>query len=244
MKLLNTLIIILIASIAYGQGEVLSTLKDRTLGKTAKLSEDQLINWHFLDYETDTVPGISLNILYNSGLLPKKGKKVIVAVLDTKLDITHEELKTQLWVNEDEIPGNGIDDDKNGYIDDINGWDFLSNAKGEYIKYEHLAALRIVKRDRRTFEKNTSASLSDSEAKMYQQYQNAKAYYESQLNNYEEGARRMEGWISQNQEAERAILALTEKQSLAAVDLDSLIENVSDTIIIKHAQFISQNNRA
>ena len=52
-------------------------------------------------------------------------------MLFTKIDLEHEDLKNQIWVNQNEIPNNGIDDDRNGYIDDINGWDFLGTKDGK-----------------------------------------------------------------------------------------------------------------
>ena len=72
---------------------------------------------------------MSVHKTYDELLQDKKGKAVVVAVIDTGIDITHEDLKESIWVNDDEIPGNGIDDDKNGYIDDVNGWNFLGDAK-------------------------------------------------------------------------------------------------------------------
>ena len=60
-------------------------------------------------------------------LKKKKSETVIVGVIDSGVDIEHKDLAGQIWVNEDEIPGNGIDDDNNGYIDDIHGWNFLGN---------------------------------------------------------------------------------------------------------------------
>lgn len=63
----------------------------------------------------------------------KQGRKIIVAVIDSGVDIEHEDLKDVIWTNPKEVPNNGIDDDKNGYVDDIHGWSFLGNKKGENI---------------------------------------------------------------------------------------------------------------
>ncbi len=91
--------------------------------------------WHLLDPEANQVFGISLNKAYD--FLAAKNKKpqtVIVAVLDSGVDTTHEDLKKILWRNPKEIPNNGIDDDNNGYIDDIYGWNFLGGKNGKSIK--------------------------------------------------------------------------------------------------------------
>ena len=71
-------------------------------------------------------------------LKKKKSKTVIVGVIDSGVDIEHEDLKGQIWINEGEIAGNGIDDDNNGYIDDVHGWNFLGNEKGEHVNEARL----------------------------------------------------------------------------------------------------------
>ena len=81
--------------------------------------------WHMLDPQKDGYYGIDVEKAYNELLKGKKSVPVIVAVIDSGIDTTHEDLKPVLWHNPGEIPGNGIDDDNNGYIDDVYGWNFF-----------------------------------------------------------------------------------------------------------------------
>jgi subtilisin family serine protease len=87
-------------------------------------------DWFLKDPETDHVQGVSAEKTYLTLLKGKPSKPVLVAVIDSGIDIDHEDLKDVLWVNEDEIPGNGVDDDKNGYVDDIHGWNFIGGKTG------------------------------------------------------------------------------------------------------------------
>ena len=86
---------------------------------------DNKKNWQNLDLEIDSVPGMSVDRAYNELLKGLNPNKVIVAVIDSGIDIYHEDLNGLIWKNEDEIPDNNIDDDNNGYIDDLNGWNFF-----------------------------------------------------------------------------------------------------------------------
>ena len=94
------------------------------VAKKAPLTTEQANTWGHLDLATDTIPGMSVNKAYEF-LKGKKGQTVVVGVVDSGTDLTHEDLVDVAWVNPKEIAGNGIDDDKNGFIDDINGWNFL-----------------------------------------------------------------------------------------------------------------------
>lgn len=108
--------------------------------KTVKLEENDLKRWSHLDLVRDTIPGMSVDKAYAELLKGKKSKKVIVGIVDSGVDINHEDLKAVIWTNPKEIPNNGKDDDKNGYIDDIHGWNFLGDAVNE-----QLEMTRIVK---------------------------------------------------------------------------------------------------
>jgi hypothetical protein len=106
-------------------------------------------NWQLLDYKTNSVYGLSVEKAYLTLLKNKKAKKkVIVALIDVGMDMTHPAFKGSIWTNKKEIEGNGIDDDGNGYIDDLHGWNFIGDCQvetydcvREYVKfrktYEH-----------------------------------------------------------------------------------------------------------
>lgn len=103
-------------------------------------------DWYNKDFSSDSVLGISTNKLYQQVLSQKKVKKtVIVAVLDGGVDINHVDLQGKIWVNKGEIPGNTVDDDNNGFIDDVHGWNFLGNSLGENLVNENLEVARILK---------------------------------------------------------------------------------------------------
>ena len=94
-----------------------------------KLTSSELQNWFKADLEKDSIPGISFEKAKDF-LKNKKSEPVVIGVLETSTDISHKDLKDWVWKNQDEIKDNGIDDDNNGYIDDINGWNFIGNLKG------------------------------------------------------------------------------------------------------------------
>jgi cell wall-associated protease len=98
---------------------------------------DKIINWY-----NGKGPGMETDLAYKM-LKKKKPNTVVVAVIDSGVDVEHEDLEGKIWLNSDEIAGNGIDDDNNGYIDDIHGWNFLGNANGENIDATRLEKTRI-----------------------------------------------------------------------------------------------------
>jgi len=127
-------------------------------------------NWFNLDLTQDGYPGLSTEKTYKELLKGKTGKTVVVAVIDSGVDYMHEDLKDIMWVNPGEIPGNGIDDDKNGYVDDIHGWNFLGNKNGNNIENENLEVTRLYVRYKKKYEGKDPAKLSKKERTEYDTY--------------------------------------------------------------------------
>lgn len=131
-------------------------------------------NWHLLDMTTDSFPGISAERTYEQLLKETPGRTVIVAVIDSGVDFEHEDLKDVMWVNADEIPGNGIDDDQNGYVDDIHGWNFIGGADGENVNFDTYEVTRLYVKLKAKYEGVDPATLSKKEKAEYEQYQEYK----------------------------------------------------------------------
>jgi subtilisin family serine protease len=141
-----------------------------------------LKNWHFKDIVLDTVPGISLQRAYDSLLTNVKAKEIIVAVIDSETDIIHNDLKSNIWFNQDEIAGNKIDDDNNGYVDDLNGWNYLGNAKGDNNKYVNFESTRILKKLNPYFKDKDTTNLNPNDTTLFSYYQKVKKRHEVRLN--------------------------------------------------------------
>ena len=116
-------------------------------------------NWYNLDLENDGIRGMSTEKAYKELLKGRESKTVIVGVIDSGIDIKHEDLKDVIWKNTKEIANNGIDDDKNGFIDDVFGWDFIGAANGTDINQEQLESVRILKTLSQKFGENPKKKL-------------------------------------------------------------------------------------
>ncbi len=147
--------------------------------KKIPLTDDEGNNWQHLDLVKDSIPGMSVEKAYDF-LKGKKGVEVIVGVVDSGTDLKHEDLKDVAWINKNEIPNNGIDDDKNGYVDDINGWNYLGKAYKEHLEYERILMNPSIA------DEKTLAEVKAFQNEKIQKAKETKANYEPML----EGAKR------------------------------------------------------
>lgn len=112
--------------------------------KSVDSLNSKYLNWYNLDNVSSNIMGASVSKTWSELLSNRKAKKtIIVAVIDSGIDINHEDLKENIWLNEDEIANNQLDDDNNGYIDDVYGWNFIGNSKGENVNKENMEFTRI-----------------------------------------------------------------------------------------------------
>ena len=193
--------------------------------KTSDLTDAELKTWGHLDLLKDTIPGMSVDKAYSEIINKRKGKTVIVGVIDSGVDIEHEDLKDVVWTNKKEKPNNGIDDDNNGYVDDIHGWNFLGDAVNENLEF-----VRILKKG------NTGSSdykrANDEFNSEYAEATEGKTRYEQilqALNNSDEVIKKQLGKDVYTKEEMRAIKT-EDQEVLQAISILSQMFSIADTI--------------
>ncbi len=135
-------------------------------------------HWWLKDAESDGVIGTSVERAYRELLAGKQPRRtVIVGVIDSGIDTEHEDLRENIWVNEDEIPGNGLDDDGNGYVDDVHGWNFIGGPDGRHIDKDTYEVTRLYARDSVRFHGASHDTLSPAARADYQRYQEIRQAY-------------------------------------------------------------------
>ncbi|MGS2741349.1 S8 family peptidase [Sinomicrobium sp. M5D2P17] len=169
--------------------------------KVADLNENEFKTWPHADLIADTIPGMSVNKAYEELLKGRKGVKVIVGVVDSGVDIEHEDLKDIIWTNEKEIPGNGIDDDGNGYVDDVHGWNFLGDAIHENLEY-----VRIIK-------KGDDGS---------EEYKRAKAEYDKEIGEAKTNKNQYEQILQMVNNADETVREELQKEDYTREDIEKL----------------------
>ena len=117
-------------------------------------------DWQHLDKLKDGTMGVSAYKVYDELLNGKKSETVIVAVIDGGVDPLHEDLQDVMWNNPGEIPNNGKDDDGNGYVDDVYGWNFIGGKDGKNVNEDQLEVTRLFAHYRKMFDGKKRESLS------------------------------------------------------------------------------------
>ncbi len=195
--------------------------------KQENLTQSQLKNWNKTDPLIDTIPGMSVDRAYTELIKDKKGETVIVAIIDTGVDIEHEDLRENIWINTDEIEGNKKDDDGNGYIDDIHGWNFLGTSENENLEY-----VRMLKKNNL---KLTTQEVSADELSVNKDLQ---AEYENEYQAVSAKKKQYEQLLKQLMDAHGVIAKQIGREEYSSQDLIAL--QGSDDALNRHIGFLSQ----
>jgi cell wall-associated protease len=179
---------------------------ERVLRRKRNLEEGL---WATRDPGKDQIEGTSTDLLYQKFRIPKKGTPVVVAVIDSGVDIAHPELREKLWINEAELYGkSGVDDDQDGYVDDVYGWNFIGNRDGRNLNQSNLEVARVYSSLK---QKESEGSLSLSEQSLLEKTS-------KELQSKIESATRSQI----RYEAYAAAIRLLKTKGLAAETLDAL----------------------
>jgi subtilisin family serine protease len=144
------------------------------------------LQWQHADITNDGLVGVSATKTYNELVKGKTPTPVVVAVIDSGTETFHPDLKANIWVNADEIAGNGIDDDKNGYIDDVHGWSFIGGKNGD-VSADNLEFTRVYKVLKAKYENKSADAIAKSDKKEYEKYLKFKDDYQKRLEEAQQG---------------------------------------------------------
>jgi subtilisin family serine protease len=162
-------------------------------------------NWHLLDMERDGVPGISAERAYRELLAGRQPRRqVVVAIIDSGVDTGHVDLRSVLWTNAREIAGNGRDDDNNGFVDDLHGWNFIGGRDGRHVDHDTYEVTRLYRALRPLYENAREDTLSPAAKEQLALYRRVRSDYMENRGN----AQQMVQQIQQYQQVWKQSVAL------------------------------------
>lgn len=218
MKLIKLTYLSLIAALTLSLSAHAQSTEKVAVAKKGALTENELKRWSHLDLNKDSIPGMSVDKVYSELLKGKTSTPVIVGIVDSGVDIEHEDLKSVIWTNKKEIPGNNIDDDKNGYVDDVHGWNFLGNITKENYEYE-----RII----------SNKKLVDEAT-----YLKAKAINDKKIEEANQNKFQMELALNGTKKADEKITKLLGKPTYTSEELDAI--NSTDPEVVQSVAIMKQ----
>lgn len=181
------------------------------------------VNWYNRDATLNKTHGASVDRAYTELLQNRKPKKkVVVAVIDSGVDIAHEDLQGRIWVNEDEIAGNGLDDDNNGYVDDVHGWGLLGNANGENMSYEVYEYVRILRKLHPVYANIAAADVPADKQQEYETYLKSKQEFEKEMKEQLELQQNLARFEAFMQGAESVIAEHLQKETFTEEELKAI----------------------
>lgn len=191
--------------------------------KVAPLSEETEKAWSAKDLLKDTIPGMSVDLAYNEFINGNQGEPVIVGVVDSGVDIDHEDLKNKIWTNTKEIPNNNKDDDNNGYVDDIHGWNFLGDVVDEQLEFS-----RIIQKYEPLYKGKSLSEISKNEQETFKLYKSAREEYDKQYDELIEQKNQYDQIVDVVTAAHAEVSKKLGKEDYTAEDLEKMDASTPD----------------
>lgn len=199
----------------------LFSCKSNNLENRIIVHKDKSINiWSKEDYVLNKTNGISLEKWYSENNSKKIKNDIVVAVLDSQIDLNHEDLQGQLWINKKEIANNGIDDDKNGYVDDVNGWNFLGHKNSNFIRYRNFEYTRIVRL--KNYFLDSNIKIKNDSIIFLKEFSKAEKKHQEQFFYYKNWLKSLEYAFKIHPKAEDTLKYFFPKEDYSYSQLDSL----------------------
>jgi subtilisin family serine protease len=181
----------------------------------------------------DNIRGVSTEKAYQTILKGRTSKPVIVAVIDSGVDIEHEDLKDNLWVNAKEIANNGIDDDKNGYVDDVYGWNFIGGKDGKNVSKDTYEMTRMYVFYKKKFDGKGESDIPKADAVAYKEYLNIKDKFETKIMEIRQNLMRYKMFAERYAKSKRLLEAYLETDEITIDQLrtlDSSDEKIKEAV--------------
>lgn len=142
--------------------------------------QEKMEGWHHYGGNSEFPTGTGSSEWHSNSSI-SGSRRIVVAILDTGVDIEHPDLKDNIWINPGELSGNKIDDDGNGYVDDVHGWNFIGGPDGRSVVKESIEVTRVYARERKKWENVDPSKLKGSKKREYEKFAEAKEVVETQL---------------------------------------------------------------
>ena len=184
----------------------------------SSFAQDDLTLWFHEDPSSGRY-GVAADKAH-SELTNKTGQPIIVAIIDSGVDIEHEDLKDVIWINPGEIPGNGIDDDRNGYVDDVNGWNFIGGPGGKNVGPDTYEVTRLYGKYKYKFENADPNLLNKKDKELYSEF----VKWEEEVTTNRSQA---ESALQEMKQIETTVMSAIDAVELALGDKEFTLDNIS-----------------
>ncbi len=197
-------------------------------------------DWFLQSDRTGGFPGIDVPTA--SKRQPQRS--VVVAIIDSGTDVDHEDLQGRLWTNAGEIAGNGVDDDGNGYADDVHGWNFIGGADGRNVNYEALEVVRLYRELDARFDgipEEEIAAVDEADYGLYVQYRDEIASERAELEAQRGGIAQLDDAVRTQVPQLRSAVGKTQGEPLTEADFRSVADRPDLQQAVSVARFLNDN---